>query len=83
MFDRLFRIFLAILPWSVLFTVFFGSKLGIPGVNYFKEIFLVALAGILLWDMFKTRKLPKFDFLDYSIVAYIVYLVVITLANGL
>ncbi len=83
MFDRIFRIFLSILPWSVLFSVFFGSKLAIPGVNYFKEIFLILLLATLAWDYFKQKKFPKFDLLDYLIVAYMGYLVVITLMSGL
>lgn len=83
MFDRIFRIFLAILPWSVLFTVFFGSKLAIPGVSFFKEIFLGALILLLVWDFWKKKAFPKLDILDYLIGAYIGYLVVITLVNGL
>lgn len=83
MFDRIFRILLAILPWSVLGTVFLGSKLGIPGISFFKEIFLALLILILAWDFFKKKALPKFDMLDYLIVAYMGYLVIITLVNGL
>ena len=94
MFDRIFRIFLVLLPWSVLGTVFLGSKLGIPGVSFFKEIFLLLLIGFLVWDYFKTPlnpplsggrrwKFPKLDILDYLIGSYIAYLVVITLVNGL
>lgn len=83
MFDRIFRILLALLPWSVLFTVFLGSKLGIPGINYFKEILLVLLFALLVWDFWKKKTLPKFDLLDTLIAAYIGYLVVITLVNGL
>ena len=83
MFDRIFRIALIFLPWSVLFTVFFGSKLGIPGVSYIKEIFLVLLGGLLIWDFFQKKKFPKFDILDYLIASYIGYLVIITLVNGL
>lgn len=83
MFDRIFRIFLAILPWSVLGTVFLGSELGIPGVSFFKEIFLVVLILLLAWDFFQKKTLPKLDILDYLIVGYIGYLVIVTLANGL
>ena len=80
MFDRIFRIFLILLPWSVLGTVFLGSKLGIPGISFFKEIFLIAL---LVWDFWKQKIFPKFDILDYLIGSYIGYLVIITLVNGL
>ncbi|MDD5197276.1 MAG: O-antigen ligase family protein [Candidatus Gracilibacteria bacterium] len=83
MFDRIFRIFLVLLPWSVLGTVFFGSKLGIPGVSFFKEIFLVLLLGLLVWDFWKQKILPKLDILDYLVASYIGYLVIITLVNGL
>lgn len=83
MFDRIFRLFLIILPWSVIFTVFFGNKLGIPGVSFFKEAFLVILVGLLAWDFYKKKMLPKFDILDYLIASYFGYLIVITLVNGL
>jgi hypothetical protein len=83
MFDRIFRIFIAILPWSVLASVFLGNKLGIPGVSFFKEIFLVLLLSLLVWDFWKKKAFPKFDFLDYLIASYIGYLVIITLVNGL
>jgi hypothetical protein len=74
---------LILLPWSVLASVFLGNKLGIPGVSFFKEIFLVLLILILVWDYFKKKTFPKFDILDYLIATYIGYLVVITLVNGL
>lgn len=83
MFDRIFRIFLILLPWSVLGTVFLGSKLGIPGVSFFKEIFLVLLIGLLAWDYFRKKAFPKLDILDYLIASYIGYLVIITLVSGL
>jgi hypothetical protein len=83
MFDRIFRILLIILPWSVLFTVFFSNKLGIPGVSFFKEGLLLVLMAFLIWDFFKKKIFPKFDILDYLIASYIGYLVVITLLNGL
>jgi len=94
MFDRIFRVFLVLLPWSVLGSVFLGNKLGIPGINFFKEIFLVLLILVLAWDYWKTSLnpslsggrrwvLPKLDILDYLIGSYIGYLVVITLVNGL
>ena len=83
MFDRIFRIFLILLPWSVLGTVFLGSKLGIPGISFFKEIFLIALLALLVWDFWKQKIFPKFDILDYLIGSYIGYLVIITLVNGL
>lgn len=83
MFDRIFRIFLIILPWSVLGTVFLGSKLGIPGLNFFKEIFLILLGGILVWDFYQKKTFPKFDIFDFLIAGYIGYLIIITLVNGL
>jgi len=94
MFDRIFRVFLVLLPWSVLGSVFLGNKLGIPGINFFKEIFLVLLILVLAWDYWKTSLnpslsggrrwvLPKLDILDYLIGSYIGYLVVITMVNGL
>lgn len=56
MFDRIFRLFIILLPWSVLASVFLGTRLGIPGVSYFKEIFLIALAGIIAYEYFKKKE---------------------------
>ncbi|MDD2891450.1 MAG: O-antigen ligase family protein [Candidatus Gracilibacteria bacterium] len=83
MFDRIFRIFLILLPWSVLASVFLGSKLAIPGVNFFKEIFLGTLIIVLVLDFWKRKIFPKLDILDYLIGSYIGYLVIVTLVNGL
>ncbi len=83
MFDRIFRLFIIILPWSVLMSVFLGTKLGIPGVSYFKEVFLIALGGIIAYEYYKKKELPKLDILDSLVVGYILILILITLFNGL
>lgn len=67
MFDRIFRVFLILLPWSVLASVFLGNKLGIPGISFFKEIFLILLILVLAFDFWKKKMLPRFDILDYLI----------------
>ena len=83
MFDRLFRFFIAVLPWSVIISVFLGYKLGIPGVNYIKEVLLVVMIASVGYEYFLKKEYPKLDVLDYLIGGYILSLVVITLANHL
>ncbi len=59
MFDRIFRILLILLPWSVLGTVFLGNKLGIPGISFFKEIFLIALLVLLAMGFLEAENIPQ------------------------
>ncbi|MDD4151010.1 MAG: O-antigen ligase family protein [Candidatus Gracilibacteria bacterium] len=79
MFDRLTKIFIVFLPFYVLFKVFFEFKLGIPYLSFVKELFIVILLGIMSYEFYKQKKLPKFDKLDYLIFAYILYLSLATL----
>jgi hypothetical protein len=76
------KAFLVFLPWSVLFSVFFQHKLGVPGASFVKELLLLGIAGTIAYSYFRQRKLPKFDLLDALVGAYVAWLVVATLANG-
>lgn len=42
--DLLVKAFFVFLPFSVFLSVFFTHKLGIPGVNYVKELLLLGIA---------------------------------------
>ncbi len=80
--DLLAKSFLVFLPFSVFATVFLSFKLGIPGVNYLKEILLVAIAGAVGYSYYRDRKWPEFDKVDYLIAGYALWLVLSTLVNG-
>lgn len=78
----LFRIFVGLLPWSVLISVFFGEKLGFGFVRFWKEIFLCVFIGIWFFEMARKRVRRTFDVLDYSILAYILWLICISFFQG-
>ena len=82
LFDRLFRALLVILPFHVLLSVFLEHKIGIPGFALYKEIALVALFGLYGWALFK-KKIPPItlDRLDYLMIAYVVWMIGITLVQ--
>ncbi len=42
--DFFVKAFLVLLPFSVFLSVFFSHKLGIPGMNYAKELLLLSIA---------------------------------------
>ena len=81
MFDKISRLFLILLPFNVLLSVFFQFKLWIWFVSLYKEIFVIILFWILSVEYYKIKKIPKFDFIDYSIFWYIWYLTLISLVN--
>lgn len=81
LFDRIFRFFIAVLPWSVFLAVFLQFKLGVPGAGLFKEIILMILGGTLVYEYWKNRELPKCGLLEKLVGAYIGWLMLITLVN--
>lgn len=80
-FDKIFKFFIVILPFYAIISVFFQYKLGIKAFGIFKEILVLILAGILLFEIIKNKKIPKFDILDYLIFGYFGYLIIISLIN--
>ena len=78
------KLLVILMPFYVLIKVFFEFQLWIP---YFwlaiKEWLIVVLAWALVYELWKHKELPKLDWLDLSIIAYIVYGIWITLWNGL
>ena len=78
----LVKAFLSFLPWSVLFSVFFQFKLHVPGVSFLKEILLLAIAATAAWEYYRQKRRPDFDAFDYSIGAYVCWMLLSTLVNG-
>ncbi len=79
MFDKITKIFIVFLPFYVLFKVFVEFKLGVPYVSMIKELFIVVLLWLLIYEFYKQKKIPKFDLLDYLIFGYFAYLTIVTL----
>lgn len=82
-FDRIFRFLLIALPFHVVLTVFFQFRLGIPGISLYKEVLVILMTVLLGMHFFRVRHVPKPDWLDWSILAYMAYLVLATIFNGL
>lgn len=78
MFNILTKLLFILLPFHVLFSVFFQYKVGIPGFTIYKELILVLLTCGLGYGFYKAKKKPTFDKLDYLIFAYFGYLVLVT-----
>ncbi|MDD2487554.1 MAG: O-antigen ligase family protein [Candidatus Gracilibacteria bacterium] len=80
-FDRLTRAFLIVLPFNVIISVFFQFKLNLGIVSVYKEVFILALLGVLIYDKIKTRAKFVFDKLDYAVFLYVGYLILISAIN--
>jgi hypothetical protein len=80
-FERVYKILILILPFHVIFSVFFQYKLWIPGFSLYKEVLIFALFALLAFDYYKNSKKIILEKLDYAILAYIWYLVLITIFN--
>jgi len=84
LFTLLTKVLIIILPFYVFIKVFFEYKLG---VNHFwifiKEFILVLLWLTLIYEYFKNKILPKLNILDYLILWYFWYWILITLINWL
>lgn len=80
-FDKVAKIFIILLPFSVVISVFFQFKIHFWVVSMYKEILLIILFVMLIYDKFKTKKKFIFDLLDYLIFWYFWYLLLISLIN--
>jgi hypothetical protein len=78
-FEYLFRALLWILPFHVLLSVFIEHKLGFSLFTLYKEGVLAAMAAIVVWQIVTKKIILRLEWLDWAIVAYIGYLVFITL----
>ncbi len=84
LFTILTQFLIIILPFYVLFAVFFSVKIWIPKAwFYVKELIIILLFFSLIYEFIRKKILPKFDILDYLIIWYVVYWVWITLINWL
>lgn len=84
LFSILTKIFVVLMPFYVIIKVFFEYKLW---VSYFwlfiKELVIISLFFSLVYEFIKSKKIPKFDILDYLIFWYFIYWILITFINWL
>jgi len=84
LFTLLTQAIIILLPFYVLFAVFFSVKVWIPKAwFYIKELLIVLLFFSLIYEFFKNKIKPKFELIDYLIFLYITYWILITLYNWL
>ena len=84
LFTLLTKFLIIILPFYVLFAVFFSVKIWIPKAGfYIKELIIILLFFSLIYEFIKNKIFPKFDIIDYLIFWYFIYWISITLINWL
>lgn len=78
-FDMLFRVFLVILPYMTVLSVFTSQKLSIPGFSFLKEALLWGMLLVLAYEFFRWRLQIRWTRYDLFIGLYVATLIVITL----
>ena len=83
-FTILTQFLIIVLPFYVLFAVYFSVEVWIEKAwFYIKELIIISLFFSLIYEYFKKKILPKLDILDYLILWYFTYGIIITLYNWL
>lgn len=67
----LIYILVGLLPWSVIVSVFGTYQLEIGGIRFFKEVLVVLITGIYLYDAWKKKTKIQLDTIDYATIGYI------------
>lgn len=84
LFTLITQALIIILPFYVLVALYLQNIVGIPRAWFFlKEWLLVVLLWSLIYHFIQAKKIPKFEWLDYAIIAFIIYGIWITLVEGL
>ncbi|PZM84926.1 hypothetical protein DLH72_02745 [Candidatus Gracilibacteria bacterium] len=84
LFTIITKIILVILPFYVFLSLSLKSLTGFNLIGFFLKEFLLILAFFLLiFEFIKAKKFPKLDILDFLILAFFVYGIIITFVNGL
>lgn len=84
LFTLVTKIAVLVLPFYVFIAVFFTNILHINNAGFFiKEFLIVILFFSLIYEFFKAKKIPKLDLLDFTVIAFIIYGVFITIYNWL
>lgn len=84
LFTILTQFLIIVLPFYVLFAVFFSQIVWITNAGFLiKELVIMLLFLCLIYEFIKNKKVPKLDTIDYLIFWYIFYWIVITFVNWL
>jgi len=84
LFTILTQLLVILLPFYVILAVFFSVKIWIPKAGfYIKELVLIFLSISLIYEFIKNKLIPKLELIDYLIIAYVIYWIIITFSNWL
>ncbi len=84
LFTILTQLLVILLPFYVILAVFFSVKIWIPKAGfYIKELILIFLSISLIYEFIKNKLIPKLELIDYLIIAYVIYWIIITFSNWL
>lgn len=78
----LIYILVGLLPWSVIISVFGTYQLEIGGIRFFKEVLVVLITGLYLYDVWKKKTKIQLDTIDYATIGYICVLLWISLIKS-
>ena len=83
-FSIITKAILIIFPFYVFLSLSLQTLTWIKFIWFFLKEFLLILAFFaLIWEFIKNKKLPKIDLLDYLIIAFFLYGIIITFVNWL
>lgn len=83
-FSIITKAILIIFPFYVFLSLSLQTLTWIKFIWFFLKEFLLILAFFaLVWEFIKNKKLPKIDLLDYLIIAFFLYGIIITFVNWL
>lgn len=74
--------FIATLPWSVVLSVFGTEIIHLNAARYYKEIFLVLIGLLYIYDIIRQKAKITYDTIDQVIVSFIGILILVSVFNG-
>ena len=78
-YDLAFRILIIFLPFSTLLSVFFREKLWIPGISFLKELCIIVMLTVLVFEHIWGRLRIIWTRYDLLIALYVFVLVTVTI----
>lgn len=76
-----FNLFVILLPWSVLMSVFGGEKLDFEVIRFWKEILLFFIFVLYSIDAYRKKEKISADSIDVAILLYVFWLLLISAFN--
>lgn len=75
------HLFVILLPWSVLMSVFGGEKLGFDVIRFWKEMLLFFIFVVYVIVAYKKKEKISVDVIDGAILFYVFWLLLISSFN--